>query len=198
MIDLIIDKIIDSMISEKIISEKLREIYIYTFRNTIQELIVCISVIILSFLNDMLISTIIFLTTFILLRKRTGGFHAKSFLNCYLLSVLSYIIVIKIVYPLLISIDISFIFFCTTCSVGIIFFVGTINHPNWDLNELEYKRMTYMARKLVCILYVIFIGCIALNISTGYIVMFSISFLLCAFTILLSKLCGQEKEVHQE
>lgn len=196
MTDIIINKIIDSMISENVISEEFREIYIYTFRNTIQELIVCISIMVLSLLNDMFINTLIFLSTFILLRKRTGGYHAKSFLNCYLLSILSYIIVIKIIYPLFMGVDISFIFVCTTCSVGIIYFIGTINHPNWDLNDIEYKSITHMARKLVCILYIIFVGGVALNVNTSYIVMLSIALLLCAFTMILSKLCGQEKEVY--
>lgn len=67
------------LLNQKSISEKDIDIYQYGIEITISSLLNIALIVIVSLITNSLFSGLIFLSTFILLRQFTGGYHAESY-----------------------------------------------------------------------------------------------------------------------
>ncbi len=130
MIEKMADDLIRYMTEEKMIKENLKEDYTYALISILEKFITIGSILIISFVIRKSIPSILFLLFFLSLRKRTGGFHFRTFAKCYLATVVAYIIIVSIspilsenLYLLLV------IFIFAICCIG---FIGTVNHPNMN------------------------------------------------------------------
>lgn len=77
-------RITNILIRNRIISEKEKEIYIYSFQIILSSFISSLFIIIWSLLFKQIFNTIIFFIGFFLCRKFSGGYHAKSHVGCFL------------------------------------------------------------------------------------------------------------------
>ena len=84
MIDRFIVKIIDNMISSDIISGDDKEAYIYAYTIMLEKVLTLITIGIIGIVLHRLVYIIIFLCIFMLLRRRTGGFHLETFGQCFI------------------------------------------------------------------------------------------------------------------
>lgn len=81
----------------KFISKDKIEICRYGLENLIVSLLEILSVLIFSIIFNEVMCTMIFLISFISLRRYTGGFHAKTKLGCYIVLLAIYLIFILII-----------------------------------------------------------------------------------------------------
>lgn len=82
------------LLNQKSISEKDIYIYQYGIEITISSLLNIALIVIVSLITNSLFSGLIFLSTFIILRQFTGGYHAESYFKCNTVFVSTYILVL--------------------------------------------------------------------------------------------------------
>lgn len=179
------------LISNSIVGKEQEEEYVYGFQILLGKLLSYITLILLSLYYGVLVPGLIFMGVFFSLRGRTGGYHAKTSLRCYLVTVVSYLLVVQIGASALvereyISIIISIV------SVITVFVFAPVNHPNLMLDGQEIQVCRQSSRWLVSMVT----GCIwiayALPIRRICIAYAVMGLGLDALTIFMAKIAGQE------
>ncbi|MHC6181031.1 accessory gene regulator B family protein [Clostridium sp. JNZ X4-2] len=196
MIEKIVNDLVKLMSDEQIIDVKKEEDYIYAFTCMIEKFLTLGTIIIISICLDLFIHTLIFLIFFLSLRKRTGGYHANVFLQCYFGTVGTYVLIIFADAFLLRNFRILDVFLLA--SIPIIWIIGTVNHPNMNMNSYELQESKKAARLIL----ILEIGIIYFAIFTGVnliIVSYMlISIILCAILLLIAKILNQEVKGNEE
>lgn len=80
-------------------------------------------------------------------------------------------------------------------AVLVIEVIGTVNHPNIDMNKDELQENKKSARLLVLMETAIIVLLITLGISQLYVSYMSIAIILCSFLMCLAKIMKQEVKV---
>ncbi len=190
MVDKSARYITDSIISEGLIAENLKDWYVYSFTRTIEMAINVGTIMLLSVLLKNTVTTILFLLFFNILRQRTGGFHCNEFWQCYIVTNMLYVL-ISLLEEIIVMHGV-FLWIVTAISAAVIFVIGTVNHPNISYDMVELRRSKTLARSILAIelLVLFFMG--AIRIERVYIYYMSVSIILCAVLILLAKVFRQE------
>lgn len=182
--------ITDRIIAEKLISDDLRDWYIYSYLRIIETFISIGTVLTLSLFIGNTMPTVLFLLFFIVLRSRTGGFHCNEFWQCYLFSNLVYI-VISLIEPFIRENNVA-MWALTAISSIVIFLIGTVNHPNISYDKEELKRSKTLARGILGIELIIMVSMGTIGIDGIYVSYLAIGIILCAILMLLAKVFKQE------
>ena len=190
MIENMVLKLVNQMEIEKIISKSNCEYYEYALISMVEHAITVGTMLILGLIFRNFLPTTCFIVFFFPLRRRTGGFHANKFWQCYLGMVITYIGVMLIVPMLCIN---------QTIMYGILFFaimliciMGTINHPNIDINRSELQESKKAARLIALMEVMIITVLVYLKVAIQYIGYMSVAIILCAFLMCLAKIIKQE------
>ena len=149
MIDELIVKIVDSMINTDIISKDDKEAYVYAYTITLEKVLTLITIGIMGVVLNRLVNIIIFLCTFMFLRRRTGGFHLETFGQCFMGTNLICVIIEACDFVWLKYM--TLVMFLCMVSVLYIICVGTVNHPNLALNDGELMESKKRARIIVAL-----------------------------------------------
>lgn len=190
MIEKMAIKIINQMEIEKIISKSSCEYYEYALISMVEHAITVGSMLLLGLIFKQFLPTICFIVFFLSLRKRTGGFHANKFWQCYLGTVATYIVVMQVVPMLCINQTIMYgmLFF----AIILICIIGTINHPNIDMSKSELQESKKAARLVVLMEVMIIAVLVYLKADILYIGYMAVAIILCAFLMCLAKIIKQE------
>lgn len=123
-----------------------KDLFIHSITLMIHETINTLILIILSFVLNNFISTILYIIFFALLRRYTGGYHATTFSSCTLWYVLLYFgFQISIVLNLFQNTAVSFSVLCIT--ILTIYNIAPMQHINQPLSIIEKHR--YRSRMLL-------------------------------------------------
>lgn len=190
MIEKMAIMIINQMEIEKIISKSSCEYYEYALIGMVEHAITVGSMLLLGLIFKQFLPTICFIVFFLSLRKRTGGFHANKFWQCYLGTVATYIVVMQVVPMLCINQTIMYgmLFF----AIFLICIIGTINHPNIDMSKSELQESKKAARLVVLMEVMIIAVLVYLKADILYIGYMAVAIILCAFLMCLAKIIKQE------
>ena len=156
----------------------------------VERVIAVATILVMSLAFKQFLPTIGFLLFFLSLRKRTGGYHADQFWQCYLLTIITYVAVVQVAVIFLENTYIMYgLLFLATFVIEAI---GAVNHPNIAFDENELRETKKAARFLV----IIEIGAIAVlavsKINQLYVSYMSIAIILCSFSMCLAKIIKQE------
>lgn len=190
MIERMAIKIINQMEIEKIISKSSCEYYEYALIGMLEHAITVGTMLLLGLIFRHFLPTICFIVFFLSLRKRTGGFHAGKFWQCYLGTVIFYIAIMQIV-PILCGNPIV-MYAVLFLAIILICIMGTINHPNIDMNKSELRESKKAARLVVLMEVMIIAVLVYLEVDILYIGFMSVAVILCAFLMCLAKIIKQE------
>jgi accessory gene regulator B len=193
MVEKIVMELVDQMEDRKIIEKSSRDYYEYVLVTLAEHIIGVGTMLIIGMLFKQFIPTVIFLVFFLSLRKRTGGYHADKFWQCYLLTIITYIAIIQMA-PVL-SQKKVIMYAILLFAVLVIEVIGTVNHPNIDMNKDELQENKKSARLLVLMETAIIVLLITLGISQLYVSYMSIAIILCSFLMCLAKIMKQEVKV---
>ena len=132
------------------------------------------------------VNGVIFLISFLALRRRTGGFHMKTFKACYVATIGTFIGVLLVKNIMYTYSKLLLVFTCIAASYLLI--VGTMNHPNIDMDKIELLASKKCAR-MVCIieLLMIIVGMQIRNFEEISI-MISLAIILCSVSMKLAQL----------
>lgn len=190
MIEKMILKLVNQMEIEKIISKSSCEYYEYALIGMAEHAITVGTMLILGLIFRQLLPTICFIVFFLSLRKRTGGFHANKFWQCYLGTVIIYIVVMMVV-PML-CINQIIMYGMLFLAIILICIMGTINHPNIDMNKSELKGSKKAAKLVILMEVMIITVLVYLKANILYIGYMSSAIILCALLMCLAKIIKQE------
>lgn len=143
------------LITNKIIDIEERDIYIYGIELLISTLLTFISILILAFFIGELVSAVIFLLIHFLLKSYTGGYHANYYYQCYIYSILNFIILIIAKTRILLAYKPVVALALLVISIMIIFKYAPVTNKNNPKTEEEISRNKKIARKRVLLLSLI-------------------------------------------
>lgn len=143
-----IEQLVRVLIQKEILDEAHREEYECVLTVKFEKLAAYGILLLAAFLIGKPLQGMLFAVMFVALRQTTGGFHAESFLGCLLGSVLTLLLVVKIVVPLseshteVIRVVLLLSIICILC-------FAPVNHPNLALTKEERRKHRYLC---VCVL----------------------------------------------
>jgi accessory gene regulator B len=184
MVEKMVLSLVNQMREEDLISETDREFYEYALVTMAERIIVIASLLIISLCVRQIIPSICFMVFFFSLRKRTGGYHADKFWQCYLLTVITFIAITQIATTLANNFVIMYILL--GLSVIVIEIIGTVNHPNMDMDSLELKASKRAARILAIAELAVLVVMALFNVNMIYQAYTSIAVILCASLLCLA------------
>lgn len=165
--------------------------YKYFSQVLIEKIIGFGAIILLAACNHLLLQTVFFLLFFSEIRKYSGGFHARNFFECLVISLVVYLGYVKFVFHFLLNKS-----WLNTCllivAVFIIFTIGAVNHPNMHWDKKEYIISKNTARMTCMIEIGIIIAFWLIGISYDFILFMSFGLILSALMLLIAKLIRQE------
>lgn len=196
MIEKIAIDFVGQMTEAKLIHKDMAERYIYVSVCWIEKIITIGTIILISIVVQKFLPTLFFLIFFLGLRKRTGGYHLDKFYQCYLATIVSYLVIL--------SISASFanypqwllgMLLLAMIGIGII---GTVNHPNMHMNSEELAESKKEARIIVLLEGSFIYGCVFLGADMFFISYMAIAVILCAVLLCISKILKQEVKEDEE
>lgn len=190
MIEKMVLKLVDRMEIENIIRKSERVHYEYALIIMIERFITIGTILVIGFVSKLLIPTICFLIAFLALRKRTGGYHADKFWRCYLATNITYVAVIYLADSL--SGNKTVLFVALALAVLVIEVIGTVNHPNMDMNKEELHAAKSAARLLVLLEIMVIAIWSVLDVNEQCVCYMSIAIILCALLMCIAKIIKQE------
>lgn len=190
MVEKIAIRIVGQLKEESLIDLSDEEYYEYAVITIIERNITIITLLLLGMAYKQFIPTICFLCFFLSLRKRTGGYHADKFWKCYLGTAITYIAVIEI--TKILSERPLIMYGLLLCSVILIELIGTVNHPNMDMNVYELQEAKKAARLVVLLETMVIISFVFLGFEVVYLSYMSVAIILCAVLLCFAKIIKQE------
>jgi len=190
MVEKMVMKLVTQMEERKIIEKSSRDYYEYVLITLAEHIIAVGTMLIIGMLFNQFIATIIFLVFFLSLRKRTGGYHADKFWQCYLVTVIIYISIIQAA-TVLSETPIA-VYVMLSLAVLVIGVIGTVNHPNMDMDKDELQEAKKAARLCVLMEASVIVALIALKINELYVSYMSLAVILCASLLCVAKIMKQE------
>lgn len=190
MVDKIVIKMVNLLQDDDLICPSDREYYKYALITMIEGGITVSTILLLGFMCRQILPTVCFLVFFLSLRKRTGGFHADKFWQCYLGTIATYIVIVVIADIL--SDKPAVMYALLFCSVLGIEIIGTVNHPNMDMDAFELSEAKKAARTITLLEFMVIVMLIWLGFSGLYVSYMSLAIILCAALLCLAKIIKQE------
>lgn len=196
MIEKIAIDLVDQMTETKLIHKDMAERYIYVAICWMEKFITIGTIILISIAVEKFLPTLFFLLFFLELRKRTGGYHLDKFYQCYLASVLSYLVILGIStslvgYPQLILGMLLF-------AMSVIGIIGTVNHPNMHMDSAQLAESKKEARIILLLEGSIIYCCVLLGADLIFISYMAIAVILCAALLCIAKILKQEVKENEE
>ena len=196
MIEKIAIDLVDQMTETKLIHKDMAERYIYVAICWMEKFITIGTIILISIAVEKFLPTLFFLLFFLGLRKRTGGYHLDKFYQCYLASVLSYLVILGIStslvgYPQLILGMLLF-------AMSVIGIIGTVNHPNMHMDSAQLAESKKEARIILLLEGSIIYCCVLLGADLIFISYMARAVILCAALLCIAKILKQEVKENEE
>ena len=150
------ERVTEELESNKKIKSEDRELYQYGIEQGIMILLNMITALVIGLIFHCLFYVVIFSAAFIPLRTYSGGFHAKTSLMCYVLSVLT-LVVFCILIKVLCFPNILWIIISIMCSI-IILVLSPVETENKPLDKMEvkvYRKRAHMIWAMEALVYMV-------------------------------------------
>lgn len=180
---------VDFLIRSHALEEKYREDSVYGLTLVFEKLIVYTVLFIISFLLGKFWEGVAFTVCFLMLRQTTGGFHAKSFLGCFIGSIAMVVLTLEVFAPLLTKYMIIFGLTLVISIICILFF-APVNHPDLMLTLEEQRKHRNWSRGILFIEIGAAGAGILLKVEWQQYILMAI--IVCAVFIVVAKLIRQE------
>ena len=145
MLSFLSSKITDFLLSQKTIDKEMKQVYIYGTELFLSSVLSVFLVILVGLIIGRFWDALLFLFSFIFLRKYTGGLHCNSYTSCNAITVLTFMVAVKI--SKLINNLSNKILFFVLMSVFIVFVillltpVSNPNKPILSQDRIKYKTI---------------------------------------------------------
>ena len=181
--DQVASKIVARMMMANLISEKDAEEYIYGVQILLEKIISYSIIFLLALILNRLLEVFLFVISFSLIRKYSGGIHCKRFETCLIASAavsFSGIALFPLVENCILLYQGGLIM-----SIIIVIIIGAINNPNIDWSICEYRKAKRLSRLTVLLEASVLLLLLLLHIPLNYRFYISYGIVICALSMLL-------------
>lgn len=180
------------LLKNKIIQEYQIKIYIYGFEVFISSCITFLITILSGVILNCVLASLVYFITFAVLRQICGGYHAKSYLSCNILFMISTIFVLLFFrYIPIVAFEIPHYIFITLW-VMCVFAYAPIENENKPLNNHQ-KALFRKISRFLCIILTL-ISCLFYILKTPYAILFDTTLLVISLAILVVGVNGKRSE----
>lgn len=137
--DKISNAITDFYITKNYISEEKKEIYSYGFQLILADIMNFAIIIFISLFLKRITDGIAFLITLCGIRQFSGGFHAKTFWQCRLYMVITFLCVMTGSQLLSVSFNILYVIIINSVCIVCIAALAPVAHPNKNITQNQHK-----------------------------------------------------------
>lgn len=191
MLHVLVKKIVDSGVESGVFTEDERELQTFSLIIMFEQVIVWVSIFVFAFIGDRFWETGVLLLFYVPLRVYAGGFHARTFKNCFFLSVGVY--VAMLIASQRISSVPAVLWVAAAVSIVIIAVKAPISDPNKPMQPGDYEHYRKMVFRILLVELCAFAGFIACG-DVQALLFICFSFVQLAGMLLLSPLShGKEK-----
>lgn len=184
VIDTMVNKVVRTLEKNKIIEAENKEIYVYGVEVFLNNIILMMSIVGIGSLIGELKYTLVFITFFPLLRKFTGGFHAKKRETCFIFTNLIHLGVISLTYFSKSYLGDQLLTLFLLFSLCIIFVVDPIENDHNPKTEEEVEKNKYIARLIMgCMAIISFLGFNYIKKWQG--IFFALATVMCVVTAMM-------------
>lgn len=148
--------IVNWLILKKTVEEEDRELYEYAAYNLIFTSIPLGAFLVMCGILGYFVKGLLIQTALLAVRRYSGGFHAKTPFKCLCIS--SAVLAICFVCSNIVHNGL-FVGIVTTISATGVFILSPIDSENRRLDDEEKKRYRFLARRNVCVLFLLYILC---------------------------------------
>ena len=96
MLNSLARRIANFILTQKSIEENMFSIYIYGIELLISSVLGVLLVVVVGLVLGRFIDSLLFLLSFIFLRKYTGGLHCNSYMACNVMTVLTFVVAVEL------------------------------------------------------------------------------------------------------
>ncbi|NBK79530.1 hypothetical protein D5272_13280 [bacterium D16-76] len=176
------------MYKKGVISLSKRPTFIYGFQLILSALCSSFSILTISILLGKPLSALMFFIVFFWTRLFSGGFHANTYLRCFFLTNVVYLLVVLISEILFRFSSIPLLLSAQILSGLIVLFFAPIRHRNHPLSETIYMRNQKVSRCLVAVFELLFPCLSFLTGSLIWMSLFSASLMAVAILMIVPKI----------
>lgn len=137
IINFVAEGLVNRLINNQIISNEDRAVYKYGLEIFLSLVTKIVLLTIIAYIFNVVVEMTIFASTFFILRINAGGYHAKTFLGCFIATVIFTFFTIGILST--ISIPFYLTIIILTISDILIFLYAPVDTPNKRLTPREYS-----------------------------------------------------------
>lgn len=158
---------------KNIIPENKLEEYVFGFEILLADLSILLIIGLLCVLVDKIAESIIFMLSFIILRRQTGGYHANSHINCNIIFISTYLIFLIILFELPYDLQFPIIICEIVVSLVLILLLAPIEHPNSPISRSKYNRcrknsiITLTIQCTIAMFFIVINRSVAVSLATG-------------------------------
>lgn len=186
----ITQNLIGKLSERQFIPKEKKKQYVYALECLMEYVFTLSSIVVIAYILNALIEMMSFLFAFLILRRRTGGYHLKSYWQCYIGTIFMCILV-KDISDCFIRQEI--LEWCIYLAAFVaIFLIGSVNHPNMDWTMDEFLWSKKEARKIVIIETLFIVVANICNVNRRILAYAMTGVIVCSFLLALAKITGQE------
>jgi len=146
MLQRISENISHYLVKQNAATEEKREIIQYGLQSLISTGLATVIILVVSLLLGCFGETVVFLSGFVFLRRYTGGYHAGTYLRCFMTTLLAYLLNVGLIQLM----DEAWIFpvliVTLTISIVLIFLFSPHINPRHPLTERELRLYSRISR----------------------------------------------------
>lgn len=169
-------------------TDEMRELYEYAIYILLSGLFHLFSVVALGLFFNMVLESLVFYCSFILIRKFAGGYHAKTPMRCYIFSVITSVVALCLIELIGNSSSVYYYIFVTIEILCVVFIMiaSPLDNENKPLNAKEKKIF-----KILSIVFSLLLFVISLLLKWGGFDILSVSMsfgiIMCAVVVFLRR-----------
>lgn len=187
MLKVLVGRITDVLLKSGLAAADEKEIYEFGIETAILKFIHIVTMVLIGAAFNLLIQTILFVICYSVVRTYAGGFHAKTRVACYIISVIMIITVLAIVKVVPVQYRRQISLIGMLLSIAVILWLSPEDNPNKSLDQTEVKQYKKIVIILIIIESAVFIVLWVINLSS-YLLTISLSNVSVAITLVARKI----------
>ena len=185
------------LVKKKLIELSQQEYYHYGLELLVGKVVNFSALLLLAVSMKMIVPSVWFLGFFLILRGRTGGYHASTEMRCFIGTIGIYVITVRYVLPVLIERK-WIVFLCLGAVVFIILKWAPVNHPNIAFSKEEVSQYKKRARRVLNFELIIMIILWLFGVEADIYISAGLGMTACAFLVVIAKIIGQEVKENEK
>lgn len=202
MLENIAEACSDILLKGKAIDQSKKEVYTYGFMITISTVVAMLTIVIFSVLFSDVLSSLVFLIIFTPLRSFSGGYHCKTYLNCFIVTNLLYIATYWAAKGLCLIAYSEYMFIGILLVSAIYLFVNTpVLNANNPLSQKRVAKNKKASRRLIVIISAVLLTgmvlCMVFQINSFYICLGIVTTFVVDILMLIVQINHMRRENHE-